>query len=70
MNGVASDAEPLAGTGVPLEQVTLTGTDAPEFGTKSLFTVSVALFRVLVIVQDGVPPTVSATLAHGVWLAV
>jgi hypothetical protein len=56
-NGVASDAEPLAGEGVPLVQVTLTLTDAPLFGTKSLFTVRVAVFSVFVIVQLGVPPT-------------
>ena len=70
VNGVASLAEPLAGEGVPLVQVTLTGTLAPSFGTKSLFTVRVALLSVLVIVQDGVPPTVIATLAHPAWFAV
>ena len=52
-NGVASEALPLAGEGVPLVQVTLTGTVAPLFGTKSLFTVNVALFSVFVIVHDG-----------------
>ena len=55
----ASEAEPEAGEGVPLVQVTLTGTEAPLLGTKSLWTVKVALFRVLVIVQapepDGAP---------------
>jgi hypothetical protein len=51
-NGVASEAEPLAGEGVPVVQLTLTGTEAPLFGTKSLFTVSVALFSVFVIVQE------------------
>lgn len=50
-NGVASDAEPAAGEGVPLVQTTVIGTLAPSFGAKSLFTVNVALFRVLVIVQ-------------------
>ena len=69
-NGVASEAEPLAGEGVPLVQLTLTGTLAALFGMKSLFTVSVALLSVLVIVQLGVPPTLIATLAHGAWLAV
>ena len=47
--------EPLAGEGVPLVQVTLTGTLAPLLGTKSLWTVKVALFCVLVIVQEPVP---------------
>jgi hypothetical protein len=51
-NGVASEAEPLAGEGVPLVQVTLIETDAALFGTKSLTTVSVALFSVFVIVQE------------------
>ena len=51
VNGVASEAEPLAGEGVPLVQLTLTLTLAPLFGTKSLFTVNVAVFRVFVIVQ-------------------
>ena len=59
VNGVASEAEPLAGDGVPLVQLTLTLTDAPLFGTKSLFTVKVALVCVFVMVQlpvpDGVP---------------
>jgi hypothetical protein len=54
-NGVASEAEPPAGEGVPLVQVTVTLTDAPLFGTKFLFTVSVALFCVLVIVQPPEP---------------
>lgn len=52
VNGAASDADPDAGEGVPVEQVTLTLTEAPLFGRKSLFTVSVALFSVLVIVQE------------------
>jgi hypothetical protein len=51
-NGVASDAEPEAGVGVPLVQVTLTLTDAPSLGTKSLFTVSVMLRSVFVIVHS------------------
>jgi hypothetical protein len=55
-NGAASEADPEAGDGVPLVQLTLTETVAPLFGTKSLFTVSVALVCVLVIVQDTVPP--------------
>ena len=70
LNGVASEAVPDAGEGVPLVQVTLTGTDAPLFGTKSLFTVSVALFRVFVIVQEDVPFTVMATFTQFAWLAV
>jgi hypothetical protein len=54
VNGVASDADPDAGEGVPLLQVTLTVTLAPLFGKKSLYTVSVALFSVLVIVHEPV----------------
>jgi hypothetical protein len=69
-NGVASLAVPLAGEGVPLVQVTLTGTLAPSLGMKSLFTVRVALFSVFVIVQDEDPPTLSATLAQLAWFAV
>jgi hypothetical protein len=69
-NGVASLAEPDAGLGVPLVQETLTLTLAPSFGTKSLFTVRVALFSVFVIVQLWLPPTLSATLAQAAWLAV
>jgi hypothetical protein len=65
-NGVASDADPDAGEGVPLVQVTLTLTLAPLFGTKSLFTVSVAVFKVLMIVQEWLPPTVIATSAQPV----
>jgi hypothetical protein len=45
-NGVASDATPEAGEGVPLVQLTLTDTEAASFGTKSLLTVKVALFSV------------------------
>jgi hypothetical protein len=51
-------------------QETLTLTLAPSFGTKSLFTVRVALFSVFVIVQLWLPPTLSATLAQAAWLAV
>jgi hypothetical protein len=69
-NGVASDADPDAGEGVPLLQLTLTETDAPLFGTKSLFTLKVAVFSVFVIVQVTFPPLATATLAHGAWLAV
>jgi hypothetical protein len=69
-NGVASLAEPDAGDGVPLVQVTLTLTLAPLSGWKSLFTVSVALFSVFVIVQLWLPPTLIATLAQFAWFAV
>jgi hypothetical protein len=70
VNGVVSEAEPEAGEGEPLVQVTLTDTEAPLLGTKSLLTVSVALFCVLVIVQEAEPPTVIETLAQLAWLAV
>jgi hypothetical protein len=50
-NGVASDADPAAGEGVPLVQTMVIGTLAASFGTKSLLTVRVALFSVFVIVQ-------------------
>jgi hypothetical protein len=69
-NGVDSEKVPLAGEGVPLVQLTLTGTVAPLSGEKSLFTVSVALFRVLVIVQEWLPPTLTATPAQFDWSAV
>ena len=69
-NGIASVALPDAGEGVPLVQVTLTDTDAPLFGMKSLFTVRVALLSVFVIVQLADPPLVIATLAQAAWLAV
>jgi hypothetical protein len=52
VNGVDSDALPDAGTGVPLAQLTLTETDAPLFGTKSLFTVNIALVCVFTIVHE------------------
>ena len=70
VNGAASDAEPDAGDGVPLVQLRLTLTEAPLFGTKSLFTVNVALFCVFVIVHEGVPPTVIATFTQFAWFAV
>jgi hypothetical protein len=70
VNGVASDADPEAGEGVPLVQLTLTVTGAPSSGMKSLFTVSVALFSVFVIVQDEAPRFVISTSAHPSWLAV
>jgi hypothetical protein len=55
VKGVASEAEPEAGDGVPLVQVTLTDTEAALFGMKSLLTVSVVVFSVLVIVQLPLP---------------
>jgi hypothetical protein len=69
-NGVASEALPLAGEGVPLEQVTLTGTVAPSSGTKSLMTVKVALFSVFVIVHEEAPPLLMLTLAQAATLDV
>ena len=51
VNGEPSAAEPLAGVAVPLVQLIETGTLAPLFGRKSLFTVNVALRIVLTIVQ-------------------
>jgi hypothetical protein len=63
-NGVASDAEPEASEGVPLVQVTLTDTEEPLFGMKSLLTVSVVPFSMLVMVQEAEPPTVIETLAQ------
>jgi hypothetical protein len=65
VNGVASEAAPEAGEGVPLVQLTLTLTlPLGLWGTKSLATVSVADRSVLVIVQEGVPPTVIGTPAQ------
>jgi hypothetical protein len=56
---------PLDGAGVPpFVQLTETVTEAELLSEKILLTVSVALFRVLVIVQEGVPPTVIGTLAQ------
>jgi hypothetical protein len=69
-NGVASDADPLAGEGRPLVHVTLTLTLAPSFGTKSLFTVNVALFSVLTMVHEAAPPTLMGTLAQPAWFVV
>ncbi len=69
VKGVASEAEPEAGDGVPEVQETLTETEAPLLGTKSLLTVRVAAFSVLVMVQEGEPPTVTSTLAQLAWLA-
>jgi hypothetical protein len=50
-------------------QVTLTATDAPLFGRKSLLTVNVPLLSVFVIVHDAAPPYAIGTLRHGPWLA-
>lgn len=69
-NGVLSDAEPEDGDGEPLVQVTLTETDAPLFGTKSLLTVRVAVFRVLVIVQLTLLPFTSVLFRQSAWFAV
>ena len=68
--GVASDADADAGDADPLVHESETVTEAPLFGTKSFDTVNVALFCVLVSVQDEVPPTEIATLAQFVWFAV
>jgi hypothetical protein len=54
-NGVASEVVPDEGEGVPLVQDTLTRTEAASFGTKSLFTVNVPLFKVFTIVQLPIP---------------
>jgi hypothetical protein len=70
VNGVASDAEPDAGEGVPLAQLTLTLTLAPLLGTKSFATTNVSLFSEFTIVQLTLPPGLIATLAQFVWLAV
>jgi hypothetical protein len=69
-NGVDSEAEPEAGDGVPLVQATLTATLAALFGSKSLFTVRVALFSVFAIVQETLLPLNSVTAEQFVWLAV
>lgn len=53
-SGDASETLPEAGDGVPLEQLMLTGTLAPLFGTKSLLISSVPERSVLVIVQEPV----------------
>jgi hypothetical protein len=70
VNGIASEALPDDGLGVPLVQVMLTETDPPAFGTKSLFTVKVAVFRVFTIVQDALPPTVIGKSAQAVCTSV
>jgi hypothetical protein len=69
-NCVASLDVPLLGEGVPLVQVTPTGTLAPLFGMKSLFTVNVALFRVFVTVHVEVPPLLIPTPVQFARLAV
>jgi hypothetical protein len=70
-NGVASEALPDDGEAAPpFVQVTLTETDAALFGIKSLFTVRVALFSVLVIVQETLLPSTSVTKAQAAWFAV
>lgn len=70
LNGVASEAVPEAGIARPDAQETLTLTDAPSFGTKSLFTVNGALVCTLMIVQDALPPTVIRTSAQPAWMSV
>jgi hypothetical protein len=63
-NGVPGFAVPEAGEGLPLEQVTETGTlVVGPVGEYTLLTVSVA-WALLVIVQDGEPPLTIATLAQ------
>jgi hypothetical protein len=55
----------LAGAGVPpFVQLTDTVTEAELLSEKFLLTVRVAPLSVLVIVQEGVPPTVIGTLAQ------
>jgi hypothetical protein len=51
VKGVASDALPDAGDGVPLVQVTITVTLPPLFGTKSFATVKLAVFSVFWMLQ-------------------
>ena len=70
VRGAAWVTVPLAGDGAPLVHVTATVTVAELLSEKFLLTVKVALFRVLVIVQEGVPAFVMATPAHPAWLAV
>jgi hypothetical protein len=51
-NGVLGEAEPDGGVAVPLEHVTVTGTEATgPLGEYTLFTVNVVLVSVFVIVQ-------------------
>ena len=52
VKGVDSEAEPLAGEGVPVVQETLTLTEAALLSEKSLWTVKVAVFRLFVIVHE------------------
>jgi len=49
--GVASDAGALAGDAVPEAQASDTVTLAALFGTKSLLTTNVSVFRLFTIVQ-------------------
>jgi hypothetical protein len=70
VNGVASEAVPEAGVGVPLAQLMLTFTEPPAFGTKSFWTTKVCVFSVLMIVQEALPPTVMPTLRQPDWFAV
>jgi hypothetical protein len=58
VKGVASEDDPDDGDGAPLVQVTLTLTVPPLFGTKSLFTVKVAVFSVFWI--EHVPTAIVA----------
>jgi hypothetical protein len=62
--GVASDALAEAGEVVPVPQERETVTEAAELSEKSLRTLKVAVFRVLTIVQEAVPPTEMATLVQ------
>ena len=64
--GAASDAFSGVCVTDPDVQVSATDTAAALFGMKSLFTVTVALLSVLVMVQ--LPPT--ATPTQPVWFAV
>jgi hypothetical protein len=69
-NGVASVAEPADGEVEPLVQVTLTLTEAPLSGTKSLFTWKAPTFCSFTMVHKAAPPFVTGTLAQRAWLAV
>jgi hypothetical protein len=60
--GEASDAFFGDESTLPVVHVSETLTVAASFGTKSLLTVNVADRRVFVIVQDGVPPALIATI--------
>ena len=71
VRGAVRVTVPLAGDGTPpLVQVTATVTAAELLSEKTLLTVRVALFRVLVIVQEAAPPLATRTAAQGAWLAV